>query len=278
MKKLIKYILPAMLLVGCSKVPSDIIQPEEMAELMADFHTGEAVVDMHRSTYNTDSLKMVVKQSIYLRHGVTSAEVDSSLSWYGRNISKYMDVYDRVIEILEQRSIEIGSRVAAEMAMSIAGDSVDVWVGPRFTRINDLMPSKTMVFNMSRDPNWERGDQYTWRTKLNNNTERGYWQIVTEYANGTIEFLRRPIEGDGWKDINFICDSTLDATRIYGFITLDNTPGTSIAVDSVELVRKRLDKNRYNRRFGQRRIVEVLPKVKIEERADSVDNDSTVTR
>ena len=264
MKRLLKVILPAVMLAGCSKVPSGIIKPEEMSQLMADVHTGEAVVDMNRMIYGSDSAKQALKQSIYKRHGVTSEQVDSSFSWYGRNITYYMDVYDRTIEILEQRNIEIGNRVAAEAAMSVAGDSVDVWAGPRFLRITDLLPSKTLVFSFSRDPNWERGDQYTWRAKFFNSHQRSNWQIVAEYANGNIEFLDVPIEGDGWKEINMFCDSTLDATRIYGYLETNNKPGSTMVIDSVGMVRKRLDPDRYQRRYAQRKLRRVLPPVEID--------------
>ena len=115
-----------LLTCACSKVPGGVIPPERMAELLADFHTGEAVVDMNRTEFYTDSLRQLYKQSVYARHGVTPEEVDSSFSWYGRHMAEYMDVYDRTIEILDRRLIETGNRIAAEAALSIAGDSVDV--------------------------------------------------------------------------------------------------------------------------------------------------------
>ena len=40
-----------LLTCACSKVPGGVIPPERMAELLADFHTGEAVVDMNRTEF-----------------------------------------------------------------------------------------------------------------------------------------------------------------------------------------------------------------------------------
>lgn len=54
-------------------------------------------------------------------------------------------------------------------------------------------------------------------------------------------------------------DSTLEASRIYGFITASNQPGTSLRIDSIELVRKRVDPELYSRRYTIRRLPKAIP-------------------
>ncbi len=221
--------------------------------LMADIHTGEGVVDMNRNDYETDSAKMALRMAIYERHGVSSADVDSSLAWYGRNLKEYMAMYDRTIEILEQRLTETGNRVAAE-AMSIAGDSVDVWAYPRYITFNALSPSRYITFGFAADENWERGDSYTWRAKLFNSGGDGYWTIAAEYADGSMESVRNPLNADGWQEIRFVTDSTRTARRVYGMLYGDGRAGTTLRLDSVELVRKRLNPETYGSRYRQRLI------------------------
>lgn len=264
MRKLLSTVMACMVLCACNKVPSEIIQPDEMALLMADVHTSEAVIELNWDQFRSDSAKQVLKESVYAAHGVSAEQVDSSLAWYGRNITYYMDVYDNTIAILEKRLIERGNKVAAAAAMSIAGDSVNVWTGPGFLRIYDQLPSKNVLFGYERDRNWERGDTYTWRAKFLNNSDGTIWQMVAEYSDGTIEFIENEVHGEGWKEIALISDSTADLTRVYGFIEPNNEPGTIMTLDSVELVRKRADKEIYPRRYRQKRILEVLPKVEID--------------
>ena len=230
-----------LLTCACSKVPGGVIPPERMAELLADFHTGEAVVDMTRTEFYTDSLRQLYKQSVYARHGVTPEEVDSSFSWYGRHMAEYMDVYDRTIEILDRRLIETGNRIAAEAALSIAGDSVDVWPNARFLTFNDLMPSRTATFSFSNDENWERGDCYTWRAKFFNNTETLRFTIVAEYTDGTVDMASKSFSGEGWNELVFSSDSTRTANRIFGFIDGLSRPGTMLRADSMEMIRKRVN-------------------------------------
>ena len=77
-----------LVLTGCSSVPDGVLPPGKMASLLADMEIGESVVESDPSSWRSDSLKMVLRQSIYERHGVTSEEVDSSLAWYGAHVEK----------------------------------------------------------------------------------------------------------------------------------------------------------------------------------------------
>lgn len=239
----------AVLAPACSKVPRGIIPPHKMASLMADVHTGEAVVDNNRRMFHTDSMRQLMMQSVYARHGYTSADVDSSLAWYGRHIKLYMEVYDETIEILEQRLIESGNRVAAA-TLSMAGDSVDVWPGTRSLTFNDTRPSRFITFSFDRDHNWERGDHYTWRARFFNTPSSSQWLIGVQYADGTVETLNELIAGDGWKELKIQTDSTADPVRVFGYMYSQPKPGADMMLDSLQLVRKRLNPALYSRPYS----------------------------
>ncbi len=247
-------VLAAALAVGCHGVPSNVIQPEEMAQLMADVHTGEAVVDMNRRDYETDSAKQAFKQSVYIAHGVTAEQVDSSMAWYGRNITKYMDVYDRTIEILEHRLNEMGNRVAAEAAMSASGDSVDVWPYPRYIAISPVSPTNIITFAFASDENWQAGDVYTWRAKFFNNGSDTEWKIAAAYDDGGVETVYSTNSGDGWREITFRADSTRALTNIAGYLLAGMPEYGTLQLDSIALVRKRLNPARYTERYRQRAV------------------------
>lgn len=244
----------ALAAAACNRVPSDVIQPEDMAQLMADVHTGEAVVDMNRREYETDSSKQAFKQSVYLAHGYTQEQVDSSMAWYGRNITHYIDVYDRTIEILEQRLNEMGNRVAAEAAMSASGDSVDVWPYPRYLAVSPLSPSHIITFHFAADDNWQPGDVYTWRTKIFNNGTDSEWKIAGLYSDGTVETIYGGFGGDGWREITFRADSTRSLRQISGYMWADMPQNGAVRMDSIALVRKRVNPDRYTERYRLRKV------------------------
>lgn len=257
---------------ACSKVPSGIIPPHKMAKLIADTHTAEAVIDNNRRIFNNDSMRRAMQQSVYMRYGYTTAEVDSSLAWYGRHIKLYMDVYDEAIEILEQRLIESGNRVAAANALSVAGDSVDVWPSARTLTFNDRMPSQYITFSFDRDHNWLRGDHYTWRAHFFNTPNDARWLIGTQYADGTVETISESISGDGWKELKIQTDSTADPVRIFGYLYSLPKPGANMRLDSLELVRKRVNPDGYLRSYS------VVKRNFYEETTIENDADTTATQ
>lgn len=257
-RHLLLLMLLPLIAPGCSKVPSSVIQPEKMAQLMADVHTGEAVVEQNRQSYPTDSARQVFKQSIYVRHGITPEQFDSSLSWYAHHLTEYMALYDRTIEILEHRLSETGNRIAAENAISMAGDSVDVWPGSRFITVADRMPSKIITFSLSADPNWERGDSYTLRAKFFNHQENSVWGLAADYGDSTsvdhTEYVAAAFSGDGWREVAIFSDSTEMPVRVYGYMSIGTRGATEVRLDSVELVRKRLSPHNYSQRYRQRTV------------------------
>ncbi len=252
--KLKQILLPLLCVTaGCSKVPSYVIQPDEMAELMADIHIGESVIEVNRSTYYNDSLKQLLKQSIYEKHGVDQAKIDTSFYWYGHNITEYMAVYEKTIEILDRRISETGNRIKAEM-VSIAGDSVDVWGGAQFLKINDRMPSPFLTFGLDKDDNMEKGDYYTWRAKFYNNPENTKWVIAVNYADKNIEYQMADVIGDGWKELSFYTDSSRQVEHIAGYLVASPKASSSIWVDSVMLVRNRFAPEKYSQRYRQKKL------------------------
>lgn len=264
LKRKLNSLAAGVLLVAagaCSKVPDGVIPPDRMAEFLADFHTGEAVVDMNRQEFFNDSLRQLYKQSVFEKYGVTPEEVDSSFSYYGRHLGQYMEVYDRTIEILERRIIETGNRIAADAALSIAGDSVDVWPGARFLIFNELMPSRYAAFSFTSDENWERGDTYTWRAKFFNNTENLTMTLAAEYTDGTVEVVTRSFSADGWNEVVLNTDSTLTASRVFGFVEGKSRPGTSLTTDSIEMIRKRVNHENPGARYNVRIYKGLAPEV-----------------
>lgn len=238
-------LLAVISIVACSRRPSEVMDKESLAQLMADVHTGESVVESSSRSFRTDSAKRAFLQSIYAKHGVTTEIVDSSLSWYGYNVEKYLEVYDRTIEILEER-LERQQDLAGttadglrEVTTEMQGDSVDVWPGIRYRRFSATMPNNLVSFNLRTDRNWERGDVYTLRAKIMDNRMPLIYSIAVEYNDGKREYISKKLIGDGWHELKLVLDSAKAAQRVYGYINYDCRPGELVFVDSISLYRTR---------------------------------------
>lgn len=259
----------AMLMIfvsGCKKTPDWIIQPEEMAQLMADVHTAEAVVDYNYSSFPTDSAKQALKQSVFAAHGVSSEQVDTSLVWYGNNIEQYIKVYDRTLEILQERQGKFASATSQQMA--VTGDSVEVWSGPRRVTVSESMPSRIITFSILPDSTWRNGDVYSLKFKPINPQGRVEARILADYSNGTTRYIETPNTARMPNHRRLQLDSTLTPLRVYGYLTFEPEEGRMFEVDSISVVRERhqVAKGYYSRGLNFDNGI-----VSSEEESDSID-------
>ncbi len=254
-----------------------MLNQADMAEVMADLHVGEAVVEMNHHEYRTDSSKMALRQAIFDRHGIDQEKFDTSLAWYAHHMDKYMDVCDREIKILEDRNANAGS-LMLEMAMSVGGDSVDVWGGARHAIISDRFPNHNLVFDFKADENMEIGDYYIWRLKLIEAEDAHVqWTLLANYSDSTCEYVNTNTTTKGWNELSFFTDSTKQLQRLRGTATPTSNTINAIYVDSIQLIRKRLDSQKYSGKFRQRTYKELYPQnkaqtiaLKEEEKEDTV--------
>lgn len=119
--------------VACDSRPDGVLSHDEMVALMVDIHKGESMVESNQRSFPTDSTRQAFKQSLYARHGLTTAQADSTFAWYGYHMEEYIEVCDDVIKRLEAELATARATAGASssglgnIAVSVEGDSVDVW-------------------------------------------------------------------------------------------------------------------------------------------------------
>lgn len=246
------HILPvaatAVLAVACSETPGNVLPPEKMSSLLADVYRGEAVIEFNHAKYSNDSLKKVVKQSVLMAHNVDQATFDSSMVWYGHNIEEYIKVCDRAVEILEAEAEAIPDDPQGLNQMLVAGDSAQVWPMSSFYHITENTPARYITFRLTPDDNWEKGDEYTLSFKLINMRSAVNSTLATDYTDGRSERVTATADGDGWTRSVLRLDTARTAGVIYGFIEFDPANGEHIYVDSISLVRTRMNDRIYRSR------------------------------
>lgn len=245
--------LVAAAMFSCNRVPDNIIQPDEMADLLADIHTAESVVEMNYNQYPTEEARRNLKQAILDKHGVTQEDLDTSFMWYGSHLDKYMAIYENTAEILQSRLDKNQALEAEQASLSVSGDSVDVWSQSRRYLCSLRSATKYVTFNLTADKNWTKGDSYTWRAKFFNNKNAVRWGIVAEYDDGSTEMMNEQFSGTGWQQITFYTDSTRSAKSVRGYLEVPpQENATTTYIDSMQLVRNRLNSQRYSQRYRQR--------------------------
>lgn len=241
---------------SCGGTPDGIIPPDKMARLMADIYVGEATMETSSHLFSSDSSRRVFKQSIFLKHGVTSEKVDTSLYWYGRHIDKYMKVCEETEKILQGRIAEAERNGAttstALKATSLDGDSVNLWNGPSMRRITKDTPSDYITFSIPRDKNWERGDRFTLKSRGVLTQNPAHIMLGVDYTDGTSEYvyLNSSIDEQSAR-LTLTLDSAKTGSSVYGFIRYKASPDEVSYIDSISVVRTRGQNNNREARQGQ---------------------------
>lgn len=253
-----------LVLTGCSSVPDGVLPPGKMASLLADMEIGESVVESDPSSWRSDSLKMVLRQSIYERHGVTSEEVDSSLAWYGAHVEKMPEVYDRVIEILDKRVREAREAgvgkidIASASPVTQDGDSVDIWPLDRTWMFSPRRRAADIItFAIERDRNFETGDSYVLRYRLSGGDASTRATLAAQYSSGISDYVvSSSSAARGWQNLTLSVDSATTTSSVFGAIAVTPSGRGAVIVDSVSLVRLHQRQGRKvvsSRRFRSRR-------------------------
>ncbi|MGN0214307.1 MAG: DUF4296 domain-containing protein [Muribaculaceae bacterium] len=243
-------------LSSCDKAPRHVIGESDMVDLLVDIHEAEALIDMEPKLYGNDSVRKSLKQSVFMKHGVTAEKFDTSMVWYSRNMAVYTEVYERVLRNLEKKRDDL-DRKAGKVDASIHrhntgvkykdfGDTADVWKLGRQLVITSGLGKNMLPFTCMSNQETQSGDKYKLMIKLLNNRASVKSLVGVEYVDGSVTFIERPSTSEGWNEFTVQSDSLKKIKNVFGYIKFDvRSKQTVCYIDSIMLLRTHLDRNTY---------------------------------
>ena len=281
MQKYYIAILSLLLLLGvgsCHSKPDKVLDEEEMVDLLSDIYKSEAIIEMNQAKFKSESMKAVVRQSIFEKHGVTQEEFDSSMVWYGHNVRNYIKVYDGIIARLEDEEYYLNNadnphksnarRVKKKYPSS--GDSADIWNKEHSWILLPQYRNNIIRFNIDAKSDNKKGDCYTFIYRMRNMISGVKVFMAVDYYDGTTSFAYRtsPIEGECRLSVQ--SDSTKSVKRLYGYLSTKPSIREAVFIDSIMMLRTRLDSATYvifnNQKWtGPKRLNPEMLKKKAEE-------------
>lgn len=264
--------LVLFLLTSCDKTPMGVLSTNEMADLIVDLQLADAYIDSHSEEFDSDSSMLVIKQSVFKKHGITQEEYDSSLVWYSHNMDDYIKAHDKAIGKLKERYDKLSKDIEKErsnlhegfaesktipqgghqhnkyahiMGNDTKGDTVDLWQGNRSYMLLQGERRGFITFDVHSNNNKKPGDRYQLVYKLCRGGNDFKVSLNVDYTDGTTAQMSRSTKSDGWITIDLQSDTTRMVRRVYGYLSYDIKRGHSAYVDSLMLMRTRLNKNNY---------------------------------
>lgn len=173
------------MLTSCKpEVPSKYIQPDDMEDLIYDYHVAQGIASQEGG--NPEYQKRLAFELVLKEHGVTQAEFDSSLVYYYTRADRFQEIYKNVETRLNKEAEKYGGAVnsAAQMLAkaSLNGDTVDVWNGNRALMLLNDRPYHLYQFSQKADTTFHEGDSFMMTMNTNWLMQNGNRQAVVYLA------------------------------------------------------------------------------------------------
>lgn len=221
-------------MVSCDRRPDNVLSDKDAASLLADLHiadaygTLEGAVPTSVQTEEQDSDRRVLRQGIMRNHGVSEAQFDTTLGWYGHNLDKYEDMYELVLENITARQ-QVISKINNDAKSSIPS----YWPYMSNLRLSATAQAPLVLpFDIPADK-IEKGSRIIWEGKIINMREPIEVFLATEYSDGSMKYIQRTLMGSMSQNITLQTDSSQRVTNAYGYVRVRQR--NPVMLDSVNI-------------------------------------------
>jgi hypothetical protein len=163
MKHSVTYLFVLMLVLACKPtVPSEYIQPDEMEDILYDYHIAQA---MSRTSVGSeaDLNKQVYLDAVLKKYGISEADFDSSLVYYYSRADRFKEIYSHVSERLNDEAKALGAGVGElnrYSQYSTTGDTANIWTNTSEVLLIPRPTQNRFDFTVKVDTTFHLGDSF----------------------------------------------------------------------------------------------------------------------
>lgn len=242
---------------ACRKRPKDVLAENDMVDLLVDLQLADAYYSTTSSSPDRVDRKILV-ESVLEKHGVSREQLDSTISYYGRNMDEYSALYDKVETRLRRES---GKNQTEE-------EKDDIWPYSRFAAIFPNMVSDGISFSFPAE-DVAPGSALEWYMRLSA-AEGAEAMLGVEYENGNSTFVRKNPSNQRNMQLTLQTDTGQPVKRVFGVMTVP-TKNMPVWADSIRLTRADYDSLAYYKIRQQKIVRPPQPKPAPSAETDSVE-------
>lgn len=239
-------------LVGCGKrIPSDVIQPQAMEDLLYDYHLASTLGTS--LPYQEQYKKEAYLAYVFQKHGVTQAEFDSSMVWYTRNGVELAELYKRLDERFQRDEERMKAQVAQrdnQIDVSVSGDTVDIWQDRTLYWLSASTLSNRLSFDLKADTTFRPKDALSLTADFRFVPQaspvrqaRVVMGLRLLYDNDSIDGCTRIVTASGPQQLFLSPDSAWQLKSVSGFVYYSQPEEVpergSVLVNDLHLMRYR---------------------------------------
>lgn len=218
------FVLMLMMAVGCKpKVPSEYIQPDELEDILYEYHVAEAM-----ARNNADDPD--VKQTEYFyavleKHHVTEAVFDSSLVYYYSHAERLKNIYQSVHERLVNDAKKLGASVGdinRYSQYSETGDTANIWRDETAMLLIPRPTKNRFDFVVKADSTFMLGDSFMFQFMTEHIWQSGSKDAIvcikTTYEKDSVIQSVNHVSISGISQLRIPSNNTLKIKELRGFI------------------------------------------------------------
>ena len=240
-----------MVCIGCKPtVPSDVIQPDDMEDILYDYYLSREMAQKPSSEGSTPYLRSMYYYAVLKKHSVTEAEFDSSLVYYYGHADELAKIYRRVSERMENYGKSIGLNTngmgGTMTTYSATGDTANIWREATRAMLLPVAPYNRFDFEMKADTSYHKGDSFMLTFLTNYMYQQGTRDAVAyvdvRYSNDSIASFSTTLNVSGQAQLRIMECRNHDVKAIRGFILLNRGSDDSetmklMFIDNIQFVR-----------------------------------------
>lgn len=151
-----------VLLAACKpSIPKQYLQPDEMEDILFDYHVGMGMAEQAKGNYAYNKIKF--KNEVFKKHGITEAEFDSSMVYYMQHTLLLSDIYKDLQERLGKEAMKYGAsegEVNQYVTISNSGDTANIWRDSPTAFLMTVAPYNKITFEIPSDSSFYDGDSF----------------------------------------------------------------------------------------------------------------------
>lgn len=249
-----------MSLTSCKPtVPKEYIQPDEMEDILYDYHISQAMAYQEKGTDNLAYTKSLYYHAVLRRHGVTEAEFDSSLVYYYAHAETLQKIYKNISARMEKEALALGAsagEIGKYSQLKADGDTANIWRDATSVVLMPVAPYNRIDFEVKSDSTFMRGDSFMLNFMASyvyqSGTKDAVAYIAVHYANDSISTHSTHISTSGVSQLRVAANMESAIKGIDGFIYLNRGNDESntlklMFVDNIQLIRFHPDKKLIDR-------------------------------
>ncbi len=145
-------LLLLLLTLSCNENSEGVIPPEQMEEILFDYHLTQGIIDIQPPEDFTHNQRYL--DAVFTNHGVTEQQFDSSMIYYTREAKQlkqmYVNLNRRFTEIEDALKLQSGGSDPL-LGLTASGDTANIWTSGTTIVLRPSSLQNKYIFTLQND-------------------------------------------------------------------------------------------------------------------------------